>query len=108
MPGNISSAAKIGPRSIAAAVLVGRGISNNWQGRPLKGQRAAHFTLGAVKLFSRNDVIILKPIRLYAPCAYQWRSVGVRVISMFEVAIALGVFSAGIFLAHMLAAYRAR
>jgi hypothetical protein len=35
-------------------------------------------------------------------------SVCVRVISMFEVAIALGLFGAGIFLAHMVAAYRAR
>ena len=58
----------------------------------------------ATKSFPTDDAIILKPLGIMC---WLWRSV--RMIFMYEVAIALGLLSAGIIiLAHALEAYRAR
>jgi hypothetical protein len=68
----------------------------------------SHWRNPATKPFSRHDEIILKPTNLYRGEASLVCGLGVRIGSMFEAAILLGLFSAGIFVAHAVEAYHAQ
>ena len=91
----------------AAAVGCGQGVSSDWQGRPLEGQRAAH-SAPLFHFFSETHETILKPRGCSQSGGMTSAGTAVRMNSMVELVVAVvGLASAGIFLAHAIDAYQA-